>query len=1019
MTRYLPSFSVATGIAGLIVLGLSTDIALAGKRVALVVGNSAYQNVARLPNPEKDATAVAKLFRDAGFDTVVAENNVVALDFKRAIRNFEDATINSDIAVVYYAGHGIEIGGVNYLIPVDAKLAGDRDAQDEAILIERLVQSADEAKRLQLIILDASRDNPFVANMKRRPRTATRAIYSGLGKVEPTGTTTLIAYATKAGSTAEDGDGEHSPFTTALLTNLTTPGLDIRLAFGRVRDQVMKITGGRQEPFVYGSLGGGIISLVPAPEKPMVPDIANVKADYELVAQVGTKKAWEVFLGTYMNGFYADLARAQLAKLGERGDSTPSAAPPKAVASLEPPAPPELAKPTSDELMAWRKLSGTSDKDALAKFIRRYPNSPLALNAKNRLDVLERAAREREEKARAEREGSQQRADEERRAKEAARVAAQQRAEEEQRAKEAARIAELKAKNERRAKELAEAEKQKKEEAARIAAQQSAEKEQRAKEAARIAELKAENERRAKELAEAEKQKKEEAARIAAQQRAEKEQRAKEAARIAELKAENERRAKELAEAEKQKVEMACRNEQARLDDLNAAGKSTSVRDDLKRLSQDLTCERLRSQVVASLDKVDALERAAREREEKARAEREGSQQRADEERRAKEAARVAAQQRAEEEQRAKEAARIAELKAENERRAKELAEAEKQKKEEAARIAAQQSAEKEQRAKEAARIAELKAENERRAKEIAEAENQKKEEAARIAAQQRAEEEQRAKEAARIAELKAENERRAKELAEAEEQKKEEAARIAAQQRAEKERRAKEAARIAELKAENERRAKELAEAEKQKVEMGCRNEQARLDDLNAAGKSTSVRDDLKRLSQDLTCERLRSQVFASLDRVTSELDKSAAPPSPPANTPELVASAQKELARLGCYSGDSDGKLDAATKGAIKKYQAEREQPVTGIAVTDGFVSELRKLKLRVCPAAVVDKPKRNDDRKEARHERSNSSISEPRPQARQQASGRHERSNSSISEPRPRARQQASGGVIGVGF
>src|SRR5262249_6286220 len=176
-------------------------------------------------------------------------------------------------------------------------------------------------------------------------------------------------------------------------------------------------------------------------------DIANVKADYELVVQVGTKKAWEVFLGTYKTGFYADLAKAQLAKLGERGDSTLSAAPPKVVASLEPPAPPESAKPTSDEMIAWRKLSGTSDKDALAKFISRYPNSPLALNAKNRLDVLERGAREREEKARAEREASQQRADEERRAKEAA------------------RIAELKAAEERRARELAEAEKQKKEEA--------------------------------------------------------------------------------------------------------------------------------------------------------------------------------------------------------------------------------------------------------------------------------------------------------------------------------------------------------------------------------------------------------------------------------------------------------------------------------------------------------------------------------------------------------------------------
>src|SRR5262249_59775423 len=108
------------------------------------------------------------------------------------------------------------------------------------------------------------------------------------------------------------------------------------------------------------------MSLVAAPEKPIEPDIANVKADYELVAQIGTRKAWEVFLGTYATGFYADLARAQLAKLGERGDSTPSAAPPKAVASLEPPAPPESAKPTSDEVLACRKLSCTHDTQALA-----------------------------------------------------------------------------------------------------------------------------------------------------------------------------------------------------------------------------------------------------------------------------------------------------------------------------------------------------------------------------------------------------------------------------------------------------------------------------------------------------------------------------------------------------------------------------------------------------------------------------------------------------------------------------
>ena len=128
-----------------------------------------------------------------------------------------------------------------------------------------MVSSADGAKRLRLIVLDACRDNPFVKSMRRERKTATRAVSAGLGKVEPTSTDTLIAYAAKAGSTADDGDGLHSPFTTAVLKNLTVPGLDVRLAFGRVRDEVLKTTGSRQEPFVYGALGGGNIALVPAP----------------------------------------------------------------------------------------------------------------------------------------------------------------------------------------------------------------------------------------------------------------------------------------------------------------------------------------------------------------------------------------------------------------------------------------------------------------------------------------------------------------------------------------------------------------------------------------------------------------------------------------------------------------------------------------------------------------------------------------------------------------------------------
>ena len=210
-------------VASLALLATGFD-ALADKRVALLIGNSAYQNVARLPNPASDADAVAQLLKNAGFDVVSLQQNAGNLDFKRAIRKFEDIASDADIAVVFYAGHGIEIGGVNYLVPVDAKLASDLDAPDEAIALDRLVETVASARRLGLVILDACRDNPFVVNMKRQRQAANRSVSAGLGKIEPTTTGTLVAYAAKAGSTAADGSGEHSPFTTALLANLAIPG---------------------------------------------------------------------------------------------------------------------------------------------------------------------------------------------------------------------------------------------------------------------------------------------------------------------------------------------------------------------------------------------------------------------------------------------------------------------------------------------------------------------------------------------------------------------------------------------------------------------------------------------------------------------------------------------------------------------------------------------------------------------------------------------------------------------------
>ena len=587
--RFVP---LAAAIGGFfLAMMLATNAARAEKRVALVVGNSNYQTVPQLPNPSRDANAVAKMFRDAGFDTVDTLINAGNLEFKRAIRKFETVADQADIAVVYYAGHGLEIGGVNYLIPVDARLASDRDAEDESIPLERLVATADGAKRLRLIVLDACRDNPFAKSMRRERKTANRAVSAGLGKVEPTSTDTLIAYAAKAGSTADDGEGQHSPFTTAVLKNLTVPGLDVRLAFGRVRDEVLRSTASRQEPFVYGSLGGGNIALVPAPT--VAPEAAanDIKADYELVQKIGTKRAWEVFLGTHPTGFYADLARAQIEALGREGNVN--------LAALPQPPSPGREVPTKESL-EWDRVKDATDPAALQRFIRRFPESPLTVNAQQRLDVLQKAAQEREQQARAEREAARKAAEEAQRQAEqrrAEQAAAKKREEDERRAR--AAEAEQKAR-------AAEAERKAAE------AKQRAEQAERGRAAAEAAAQRAAAERQAK-AAEAEQR----ATAADAERKANEEKRKAELEATA-ARAASEKQAREAEEARKKAElavarEVACKNEQARFEQIAAKGSEGSGVEDLRAFAKTITCDRLGGPVAASLNTfvADAAKRAA------------------------------------------------------------------------------------------------------------------------------------------------------------------------------------------------------------------------------------------------------------------------------------------------------------------------------------------------------------------------------------------------------------------------
>jgi uncharacterized caspase-like protein len=225
------------------------------RRIALVIGNSAYRNVPPLANPVRDATAIADALRRTGFQTVTLQTDLPKEKLVDALRNFAQLADNADWALVYYAGHGIEMGGANYLIPVDARLSTDRDVGFETVPLDQVLSAVEGAKRLKLVLLDACRDNPFASQMRRTMATASRSIGRGLASIEPE-SGTLVVYAAKHGETAFDGDGANSPFATAFMRNIQTPGLEVRRMFDFVRDDVLDMTSRRQQPFSYGSVSG-------------------------------------------------------------------------------------------------------------------------------------------------------------------------------------------------------------------------------------------------------------------------------------------------------------------------------------------------------------------------------------------------------------------------------------------------------------------------------------------------------------------------------------------------------------------------------------------------------------------------------------------------------------------------------------------------------------------------------------------------------------------------------------------
>ncbi|MFU7527865.1 caspase family protein [Qipengyuania sp. ASV99] len=241
------------------------------RNVALVIANSEYENTSQLANPARDAGLIAGALREAGFDTVEVSENLDRSQFIERLRAFRTAADGAEAALVYFAGHGIESAGRNWLLPVDATLDAEQDMRFEAVELQ-LVLSTLEGARLRVAVLDACRNNPFA----NRWQSDNRSVSGGLAPLEVDDM--LVIYAAAPGAFAFDGADGNSPFALALARRIVQPGLPVQMLGGMVRDDVLVATGGEQRPFISASMTGQPLFLVEGPDTQMA-WLTNLYAD--------------------------------------------------------------------------------------------------------------------------------------------------------------------------------------------------------------------------------------------------------------------------------------------------------------------------------------------------------------------------------------------------------------------------------------------------------------------------------------------------------------------------------------------------------------------------------------------------------------------------------------------------------------------------------------------------------------------------------------------------------------------
>ena len=388
---YLASRSSITPARGLVfALGfvVMAPVAAAADRVALVIGNSTYATVTRLDNPVNDATDVGAALERLGFQ-VRLRLDVTEDAMEQELLTFGEESSGAEMALVYYAGHGLEMNGVNYLVPVDAQLGSAAAVRFETVALSHVI-SATEGARTRMVVLDACRDNPFVRSMRGASRSNVRA--GGLAPVTAGGRGLLVAYAAAEGATAADGTGlRNSPYTSALLRHLERPNTDLRVMFGDVGAEVMANTEASQQPFIYTSLSGEhylkAATTAPAAVRQgeavagagtlLMARAQQETVFWQSIASSGNPADFEAYLVQFPNGTYVTLARNRMA----------------ALRTAREPSPTEGAEiPELQETVFWQSIADSENPADFGAYLEQFPRGTYAALARNRLAGLPMAS---------------------------------------------------------------------------------------------------------------------------------------------------------------------------------------------------------------------------------------------------------------------------------------------------------------------------------------------------------------------------------------------------------------------------------------------------------------------------------------------------------------------------------------------------------------------------------------------------------------------------------------------------